>query len=127
MAAPGDRQPVPAGVAPAWKERRGQPRIDLHLPIAYHEVAVRPPATRHGTTVDVSRAGVRFRSEESLSPGAFLALEVSLPARGTCIARGRAVWVRKARGDGGWEVGAEFLRSSGDDAAALAEALVLAT
>ena len=115
------------GAVPGWKERRDHPRIDLHLPIAYHEVAARPRAMRHGLTLDVSRAGVRFGSEEFLPPGTFLAIEVSLPARGTCTARGRAVWVRKARGDGRWEVGAEFLRSGGDDAAALAEALLLAT
>jgi len=127
MTASENRQPGAHDALRAWKERRDQARVDLHLPIAFHEVAARPPVTRHGLTLNVSRAGVRFRSGDFLPPGSFISLEVSLPVRGTYAARGRAVWARESPGNGHWEVGAEFLRSGGDDDAALAEALLLAT
>jgi len=113
------------GHSPAGADRRSHPRAGLHLPIAFHEVLARPQALRHGLTLDVSRCGVRFRSEDFIPARAFIALEISLPRRGTCSTRGRAVWSRQARGDGHWEVGAEFLLSGGDADAALAEALLL--
>jgi hypothetical protein len=116
-----------AQVADRGPKQRNHPRVGLRLPIAFRAVAARPPILRHGLTLDVSRSGVRFRSEEFLPAGEFLALEVALPGRGTYAARGRAVWAREARGDGHWVVGAEFLRSDGDADAALAEALLLAT
>jgi hypothetical protein len=114
-------------VAGRGAEKRSHPRIGLRLPIAFRAVTARPPVLQRGVTLDVSRSGVRFRSEGFLPVGEFVALEVSLPGRGTYAARGRAVWTRAARGDGHWVVGAEFLRSGGDADAALAEALLLST
>jgi hypothetical protein len=113
-------------VAGRGPEKRCHLRAGLRLPIAFRAVTARPPVLRHGVTLDVSRGGVRFRSEEFLPSGEFIALELSLPG-GTYAARGRAVWTRAARGDGYWVVGAEFLRCGGDADAALAEALMLAT
>jgi hypothetical protein len=112
--------------APArGEERRACPRVDLRLPLSYLEVVARPPANRHGVTLDVSRSGVRFRSEEFLPPRAFVALNLSLPGRAACAVRGRTIWSRRAAGEGHWEVGAEFLSAGGDADAALAEALAL--
>ncbi len=113
-----------AGAGRADEERRSAHRFGLRLPITFRELPARPPMLRHGQTLDVSRTGVRFRSEDFLRAGAFVALEVSLPGRPAYAARGRAVWARLARGSGHWEVGAEFLRSGGDADAALAEALL---
>ena len=106
-------------------ERRIQRRVGLSLPLSFLEVAARPPVNRPGVTLDVSRSGVRFRSEAFLPPKAFVALEVSLPGQGNYAVRGRAVWARRARDDKYWEIGAEFLRAGGDADAALAEALLL--
>ena len=114
-----------AGEAFTGAERRGQRRVGLSFPLSFLEVAARPPVSRQGVTLDVSRAGVRFRSDAFLPPKAFVALEVSLPGRGTYAVRGRAVWARQAREGEQWEVGAEFLRAGGDADAALAEALLL--
>jgi hypothetical protein len=108
----------------AVADRRSSPRSGLRLPIAYRQLAAGPPVPRHGVTLDVSRCGVRFRSDAFLPPGVFVAVEMSLPHRAAYVARGRTVWAREARGDGHWEVGAEFLRSGGDADAALAETLL---
>jgi hypothetical protein len=106
-------------------ERRRQRRVDLRFPLSFTEVSAQPHPNRHGVTLDVSRAGVRFRSEEYVTPRAFVALEMILPGGGTYAARARAVWAREARADGHWEIGAELLRSGGDADAALAETLTL--
>ena len=111
--------------APGKAERRRQGRVALRVPLSFTEVAAQTRANRHGVTLDVSRVGVRFRSEEFVTPRAFVALEMILPGGGTYAARARAVWAREARGDGHWEIGAELLRSGGDADAALAETLQL--
>lgn len=120
-------QPAPGAAAgtPGLKERRRQRRLDLRFPLSFTEVAAGRHANRHGVTLDVSRCGVRFRSEEFVAPRAFVALEMILPGGRSYAARARAVWSREARGDGHWEVGAELLRSGGDADAALAETLQL--
>jgi hypothetical protein len=115
----------PHGAARDAAERRRQPRVGLRVPLSFAEVAAQPHANRHGVTLDVSRVGLRFRSEEFLSPRAFVAVEMILPGGGTFAARARTVWAREARGDGHWEIGAELLRSGGDADAALAETLQL--
>jgi hypothetical protein len=107
------------------REQRRHSRVNLQLPIAFHELTARPPAVHHGSTLDVSRCGVRFRSEAFIAARAFVAFEINLPRRGSCSTSGRVVWSRQARCDGRWEVGAAFLRSGGDADAALAEALLL--
>jgi hypothetical protein len=68
---------------------------------------------------------LRFRSEQYVTPRAFVALEMILPGGRSYAARARTVWAREARGEGYWEVGAELLRSGGDADAALAETLLL--
>lgn len=110
---------------PESAERRRQRRVGLRFPLSFAEVAAQPHANRHGVTLDVSRIGVRFRADQLVAPRAFVALEMILPGGGTYAARGRAVWVREARGDGQWEIGAELLRPGGDADAALAETLLL--
>ena len=102
-----------------------QRRVGLRFPLSFAAVAAQPHANRHGVTLDVSRVGVRFRSEEFVVPRAFVALEMILPGGRSYAARARAVWSREARGEGYWEVGAELLRSGGDADAALAETLTL--
>jgi len=106
------------------EERRRQRRVDLRFPLSFNEVAVGPHANRHGVTLDVSRTGVRFRSEEFVAPRAFVVLEMILPGGRSYAARARSVWAREARGDGDGVVGAELLRSGGGAAAALAETLL---
>jgi hypothetical protein len=108
-------------------EKRDHPRVRLRVPIAFRAVAAHPAVRGHGVTLDVGRGGVRFRAQRFVPPGEFLALEVDLPGRGTHAVRGRSVWVREARGDGAWEVGAAFLRVGGDGDAALADLLLLST
>ena len=121
----GHSSPGAAAGAPEKAERRRLRRVALRFPLSFTEVAAQARANRHGVTLDVSRAGVRFRSEEFVTPRAFVALEIILPGGGTYAARARAVWAREARGDGHWEIGAELLRSGGDADAALAETLLL--
>lgn len=120
-------RPAPSAArgAPGRAERRQQRRVGLRFPLSFTEVAAQPHANRHGVTLDVSRGGVRFRSEDFVAPRAFVALEMILPGGGTFAARGRTVWARESRGDGCWEIGAELLRSGGDADAALAETLQL--
>jgi hypothetical protein len=108
-------------------DRRRLPRARLHVPVAFRRVASAPPSLRRGVTLDVSRSGVRFRSDEFLPMNAFVALELTLAGRAGCAARGRVVWARQARDDGHWEIGAEFLRADGDADAALAEALLFSS
>jgi hypothetical protein len=125
MKTTGHAVPAAAAAAPGRTERRRQRRVGLRFPLSFTEVVAQPPANRHGVTLDLSRGGVRFRSEQFVAPRAFVALEMILPGGGTYVARGRAVWAREARGDGHWEIGAELLRSGGDADAALAETLLL--
>ena len=106
-------------------ERRTQPRAELRLPISFRQVPGSSPVPLRGQTLDVSRTGVRFRADQFVPPGAFVAVELSLPQRARFTARGRTVWSREARGNGHWEVGATFLLSGGDADAALAEALLV--
>lgn len=109
--------------AQTGRERRGAQRLGLRLAVAFREVPARPPMIRHGQTLDVSRSGLRFRAADFLPSGTFIALELDLPGRPAYSARGRAVWSRQTRGNGHWEVGAEFLRAGADADAALAETL----
>ena len=119
--------PPPGAVAgaPGGAERRRQRRVDLRIPLSFTEVAAQPHPNLHGVTLDVSRVGVRFRSDRFVTPRSFVALEMILPGGGTYAARARAVWAREGREDGHWEIGAELLRSGGDADAALAETLQL--
>jgi len=108
-------------------DRRRLVRAPLRFPVAFREVASVHPSLRHGVTLDVSRSGVRFRSDAFLPLRAFVALDLTLPGRGRCAARGRVVWAREARDDGHWEIGAEFLRADANADAALAEALLFSS
>lgn len=125
MRAFAQRSPGAAAGTQGRAERRRQRRVDLRFPLSFTEVTAGQHANRHGVSLDVSRTGVRFRSEEFVPPRAFVALEMILPGGRSYAARARAVWAREARGEGYWEVGAELLRSGGDADAALAEMLLL--
>lgn len=106
-------------------ERRRQPRIGLRYPLGFREVAAHPPVVHRGVTLDVSRTGLRFRTDSFLPAGAFLFVELSLPGRGMHASGARTVWVRQSPSAGHWEVGTQFVRQSGDADALLAETLLL--
>lgn len=106
-------------------ERRRQPRVDLRCALGFREVAAHPPVTHRGLTLDVSRTGMRFRTDTFLPAGAFLMVELTMPRRGTHTSSARTVWIKQAHGGGHWEVGTQFVRQSGDADALLAETLLL--
>jgi PAS domain S-box-containing protein len=54
------------------------PRFDLHLPLKYRMVG--ESNWRDGTTENISRSGMLFQAEESLSPSAQLEINLVLPA-----------------------------------------------
>ncbi len=53
-------------------------RFDLHLPLKYRLVGQQ--AWREGTTENISRSGMLFRAEETISPSAQLEINLVLPA-----------------------------------------------
>ena len=77
------------------------PRFNLHLPLKYRMLG--ESNWRDGTTENISRSGMLFRGEESLSPNAQLEINLVLPAEIAGLAAAEVVCrgevVRTVEGD----------------------------
>jgi hypothetical protein len=74
-------------------ERRAARRYDLSLPVIIRTPINKEPATRNGSTRDISTRGVYFTIEDELAPGSEFDITLTLPSE---ITRGSEVFIRAA-------------------------------
>ena len=99
-------------------ERRRLPRLRESCNIRVKPIAgAFLPGGTEAVTVNISGGGLAFRSEQKVEPGAFVAIEMSMPEfQAPVVALARVAWVDGSAGP--WDVGVEFWWVGwGDDSA----------
>lgn len=106
------------------ENRRKYPRLDT--PILYRSA---PFFSRRNPVINISLVGIRVYSDEDLSIGKRLELELFLTNNTSMVCTARVVW-KKPLPEGAvakYEIGLEFLEISPDDLQRLAKVLEFQT
>lgn len=101
-------------------ELRRHPRVRHHMPLTVSSLRLRVFAGpgEDASMVDISRGGVRVRSQAPLQTGRQVVLRLrSRALRRVMRYRGQVVWSRPADGDSGasWVTGIRFSKQGADE------------
>jgi len=105
-----------------FNEKRKNPRANVAFRINYKELNGKSYIAKGALAQNLSVGGVKFVSEDFVSPGRHLFLEMRLPLLAEPVSMlSRVAWIRKSSVREGYEAGNQFLAMMNQDSKFLSE------